>query len=97
MKPDRLIVASLHGIVARHVQQTGHAPNADQRAAAVAELRAETTRADLLAEVAGIMLGARRDRVAHGLLVEAGADMDAIPAWVDEGRRRAAKPTHSAP
>lgn len=96
-KPDRLIIASVHGIVARHVQQAGECLNAAQRAAAVAEIQHETTRPDLLAEVAGIMLGARGDRVAHDLLVEAGADETLIPAWAEEGERRARAPRHSAP
>ena len=55
-------------------------------------------RADLLAEVAGILEGAsegRHDeplaRQAAGLCREAGADPEAIPRWVEVGRERAAK------
>ena len=54
-------------------------------------------RADLLAEVAGILEGAREGeldepfaRQAAGLCRAAGADPEAIPAWIEEGRRRRA-------
>ena len=53
--------------------------------------------ADLLAEVAGILEGAREGepdeplaRQAAGLCRKAGADPEAIPAWIAEGRRRRA-------
>ena len=52
--------------------------------------------ADLLAEVAGILEGASegRDdeplaRCAADLCRKAGADPEATPAWIEEGRRRA--------
>jgi len=54
-------------------------------------------RADLLAEVAGILEGASEGelheplaRQAAGLCRQAGADEAAIPAWIEEGRRRRA-------
>jgi hypothetical protein len=50
-------------------------------------------RADLLAEVAGIFEGASEGELgepAAQLCRDAGADPDAIPAWVEEGRRRRA-------
>ena len=54
-------------------------------------------RADLLAEVAGILEGAREGemdeplaRQAADLCRKAGADPEAIPAWIEEGRRRRA-------
>ena len=54
-------------------------------------------RADLLAEVAGILEGASEGRLneplarqAAQLCREAGADPDLIPAWIEEGRRRRA-------
>ena len=54
-------------------------------------------RADLLAEVAGLLEGAREGepdeplaRQAAGLCRKAGADLEAIPAWIAEGRRRRA-------
>ena len=70
----------------------------DEEAAAVAALRELAGgRADLLAEVAGILEGARKGepdeplaRQAADLCRKAGADLKAIPAWVEEGRRRRA-------
>jgi len=68
--------------------------------AGAAELRELAgDRPDLLAEVAGIALGASegkgpeygaRSQAVAGLCRLAGADEDAIPRWVEEGRRRAA-------
>ena len=63
----------------------------------MAELRKLAAgRADLLAEVAGLLEGAHEDemdeplaRQAAGLCRAAGADLDAIPGWIEEGRRRA--------
>lgn len=95
-KPDRLITASLHGILARRCQVSGPLTE-QQRAATIVEIRAETTRPDLLAEVAGILLGAKGDRLARDLLVEAGADESLIEGWAEEGHRRASKARHSAP
>jgi hypothetical protein len=92
---DRFLVAQLTG-EARH-RARWRELTADEEAAAVAELRVLAAgRADLLAEVAGIFEGAsesRHDeplaRCAAGLCRKAGADAGAIPAWVEEGRRRA--------
>jgi len=54
-------------------------------------------RADLLAEVAGVMegfaegeLNEPRDRQAARLCRDAGADLEAIPAWAEIGRARRA-------
>jgi len=54
--------------------------------------------ADLLAEVAWIFEGTSEGRLdeplarcAAGLCRKAGADVEAIPEWVEEGRRRAAE------
>ena len=54
-------------------------------------------RADLLAEVAGIFEGTSEGeldeplaRQAAQLCRDAGADLNAIPAWIEEGRRRRA-------
>jgi hypothetical protein len=93
---DRLLVAELTGEArhrARWRELTG-----DEEAAAVAELQALAGgRADLLAEVAGIFEGASESemdeplcRQAAGLCRKAGADPEAIPAWIEEGRRRKA-------
>jgi hypothetical protein len=93
--PDRPIVAELHGAAKRHARW--REPTRAETAAAVAELREIAGRhSDLLAETAGILLGAgrgtpdeARTRAAARLCVEAGADETLIPPWVEEGRRRA--------
>ena len=64
-------------------------------------------RADLLAEVAGVLEGASEGeldelltRQAAGLCRSAGADPEAIPALIQEGRRRranASRPPFSSP
>jgi hypothetical protein len=64
-------------------------------------------RPDLLAEVAGILLGADegepdepRSKVAASFCIAAGADQSMIPGWIEEGRRRIAirrKPPFSDP
>jgi len=93
---DRLLVAQLTGEARHHAKWrplTG-----EEEAAALAGLREITGgRADLLAEVAGIFEGTSEGepdeplaRSAARLCRMAGADADAIPAWVDEGRRRSA-------
>jgi hypothetical protein len=55
-------------------------------------------RADLLAEVAGLLEGARAGepdeplaRQDRGFVRKAGADLEAIPAWIAERRRRRAR------
>ena len=94
--PDRLLVAELTGEARRHARWrplTG-----EEESAALAEIRALAAgRADLLAEVAGIFEGASEGeldeplaRSAARLCREAGADPEAIPAWIEEGRRRSA-------
>jgi hypothetical protein len=95
-QPDRLLVAELYG-EARH-RARWRDLSSEEETAAVAELRQLADgRADLLAEVAGILEGAREGepdeplaRQAAGLCRKAGADPEAIPAWIEEGRRRAA-------
>jgi hypothetical protein len=93
---DRILVAQLHG-KARH-RSRWRELGSDQEAAAVAAL-AELAggRADLLAEVAGILEGFHEGeldeplaRQAAGLCRKAGADPEAIPASIEEGRRRRA-------
>jgi hypothetical protein len=96
---DRLITAQLFGAAQRHA---GWHELADpEMADAVAELEEIIADRDdgpaLLAEVAGILIGAHegaldepRARGAAQLCIAAGADPAAIPAWVEEGRRRRA-------
>jgi hypothetical protein len=93
---DRILVAQLTGTAQPHARWRG--PTPDEETAAVAELREVATgRADLLAEVAGILLGFHdgdldepRARTAAQLCIKAGADQDLVANWVEEGRRRAA-------
>ena len=93
---DRILVAELFG-EARH-QAKWRDLTAAEEAAAVAGLRELAGgRADLLAEAAGLLEGVREGepdeplaRQAAGLCREAGADPEAIPAWIAEGRRRRA-------
>ena len=103
---DRLLVAEIWG-EARH-RVRWRELSSDEEAAAVAELRELAGgRADLLAQVAGVLEGAREGeldeplaRQAAMLCRRAGADEKAIPAWIEEGRRRranASRPPFSAP
>jgi len=94
--PDRIVVAQITG-AARHHARWRHLTG-DEETAAVAELRALAAgRADLLAEVAGVLEGASEGRLdepfarsAAQLCRKSGADPEAIPAWIEVGRRRAA-------
>jgi hypothetical protein len=91
-----MIVAELTGEARRHARW--RPLTAKEEAAAVTELRALSAgRADLLAEVAGILEGTSEGeldepiaRSAARLCRQAGADPQAIPAWIQEGRRRSA-------
>jgi hypothetical protein len=93
---DRILVAQIQGTAKRHAQW--RELNEGEHAAAVGELRELAAgRADLLAHVAGIMEGFSEGqldeplaRQAAGLCRAAGADLDSIPAWIGEGRRRRA-------
>jgi hypothetical protein len=93
---DRILVAQLTG-EARHRAKWRPLTD-DEEAAAPAGLRELAGgRADLLAEVAGILEGASEGepdepfaRQAAGLCRKAGADPAEIPAWIEEGRRRRA-------
>jgi hypothetical protein len=94
---DRIIVARLMGAAGRHSRW--EPPSEAVTAAAVAELREIAVgRSDLLAEVAGVLVGfregtpdepkARNDAEFCRL---AGADEAQIPQWVAIGRDRAAQ------
>jgi hypothetical protein len=93
---DELTVARLTGAARRHAP--GRESTRAETAAAVAELREIADgRADLLAEVAGLLVGfyrrtaeELRARAAVGYCIAAGADPDLIPRWIEVGRRRAA-------
>jgi hypothetical protein len=91
---DELIVARLTAAAQRHAP--GREPTDAETAAAVEEL-IEITRArgDLLAEVAGLLMGYYRstadepkaEAAAH-FCISAGADLDLVPRWIEVGRRR---------
>lgn len=101
---DRILVAQLTDEArfrAKWRELTG-----DEQAAAVAALsELAGSRGDLLAQVAGLFEGTSEGeldeplaRCAAELCRKAGADLDAIPAWIEEGRRRrvaASKPPFS--
>jgi hypothetical protein len=85
------------GIARRHARWG--ALEEDEAAVAVAELREVADgRGDLLAEVAGLALGttegrgpeyATRGQAVAELCRLAGADVDQVAQWVEEGKRRA--------
>jgi hypothetical protein len=98
--PARLAVAELTGIAKHHAAYDP--PGGVVTEAAVAELReiadARPDGAVLLAEVAGILLGAHegaldeaRARNAAGFCVAAGADPELLERWTAEGKRRRAQ------
>jgi hypothetical protein len=93
---DRIRLARIAGVTSRHA--SGGPMTGERQAAALAEL-AEVAdgRVDLLAQHAGLGLGAHEnDQDAEmyeqitQLCISAGADMAVIQTWVGEGRRRAA-------
>ena len=101
---DRILVAELYGEARHHARW--RELSSDEEAAAAAALRELAGgRADLLAEVAGILEGTSEGeldepltRQAAALCRKAGADAEAIPAWIEEGRLRraaAARPPFS--
>ena len=100
---DRLLIAELYGEARRRAQWRDL--SSEEEAAAVAELRTLAGgRADLLAEVAGILEGAREGELDEPLAQQAaqlcraaGADPEAIPAWIEEGRRRRASAKKKPP
>ncbi len=93
--PDRLLVARISGIVKRHAHW--RKPTESEIAAEVVELcEVAGDRPDLLAEEAGMLIGASvgeldepRSRAAAQLCIAAGADESLIPKWIEEGRGRA--------
>jgi hypothetical protein len=92
----RLLVAKIWG-EARHHAKWRPLTGGEEAAAAAALRELAGGRGDLLAEVAGVLEGAREGepheplaRQAAMLCRKAGADPDAIPGWIEEGRRRRA-------
>jgi hypothetical protein len=93
---DRILVAEIWG-EARRRAQWRELTAAEESAAVTALRELAGGRADLLAEVAGVLEGSREGepdeplaRQAATLCRKAGADLAAIPAWIEEGRRRRA-------
>jgi hypothetical protein len=94
-KRDRALLAEITG-VARRLARGQPLSGAEQQEAAATLSQVAQGRADLLAECAGLAIGAHegsRDEDRHlqaaQLCIEAGADLSLIPQWVEEGRRRA--------
>jgi hypothetical protein len=93
---DQLAVARLTGAAWRHA--CGREPTGEEAAAAVRDLREIACgRADLLAEVAGLLIGyyrrtadEHRARAAAYFCLLAGASHELIPRWIQVGCSRAA-------
>jgi hypothetical protein len=93
---DQLTVARLTGAAWRHA--SGREPTGAETAVAVRELREIAGgRGDLLAEVAGLLIGyyrrtaeELRARAAAYYCIAAGAGLDLIPRWIETGCSRAA-------
>jgi hypothetical protein len=105
-QPDRILVAEIWG-EARH-RARWRDLSSEEEAAAVTELRdLAGGRADLLAEVAGVLEGTSEGemdepltRQAADLCRKAGADPEATPGWIEVGRARranASRPPFPAP
>jgi hypothetical protein len=93
---DRVLVAQLTG-TARHHARWRELTRSEEAAAVTGLRQLADGRADLLAEVAGILEGACEGeldeplaRQAARLCRQAGADPESILAWIEEGRRRRA-------
>lgn len=92
---DRVLAARIHGTAKAHARW--RELTEAEHVAAAGELRELAGgRADLLPEVAGILEGASEGKLdeplarqAARLCRDAGAALDAIPAWIEEVRRRA--------
>jgi hypothetical protein len=93
---DQLTVPRLTGAAWRHAPR--REPTEAETATAIRELREIAGgRGDLLAEVAGLLIGYyrrtaedQRARAAAYYCMTAGANLDLIPRWIDVGRARAA-------
>jgi hypothetical protein len=93
---DQLTVARLTGAAWRHA--SGREPTEAEATVAFRELREIAgNRSDLLAEVAGLLIGyyrrtaeERRARAAAYYCILAGAGLELIPRWIEVGCSRAA-------
>jgi hypothetical protein len=93
---DQLMVPRLTGAAWRHAP--GREPTGAETAVAVGELREISGgRGDLLAEVAGLLIGyyrrsaeEPRARAAAYYCMAAGAELELIPRWIEVGCARAA-------
>jgi hypothetical protein len=93
---EQLTVARLTGAAWRHAPR--REPTEAETAAAVRELREIASgRGDLLAEVAGLLIGyyrrtaeEPRARAAAYYCIAAGAGLELIPRWIEVGCSRAA-------
>jgi hypothetical protein len=93
---DRLLIAEIWG-EARRRARWRELSSAEEFVAVTGLRELAGGRADLLAEVAGVLEGTSEGepdeqlaRQAAGLCRKAGADPEAIPGWAAEGRRRRA-------
>ena len=96
LQADRILLAQLTG-EARHHARWRDLTAAEEAIGVEALRELAAGRADLLAEVAGLLEGAGEGepdeaiaRQAAGLCRKAGADPEAVPGWIAEGRRRRA-------
>src|SRR5215470_9655024 len=94
-KRDQALLAQITG-VARRLARGPQLTGAEQQEAAAALSQVAKGRADLLAESAGLAIGAHEggpDEARHlraaQLCIDAGADVASLPHWIEEGRRRA--------
>jgi hypothetical protein len=93
---DHAVLAQLAGTSGRHARRPALTP--DQHHAAVTELAdLAAGRADLLAQCAGLGVGAHAGEPdealylrAAQLCIDAGADQSQIPRWTREGHRQGA-------
>jgi len=103
---DRILVAQLTGTARNHARWR-ELTEAEEAVAVAALRELAVGRADLLAEVAGVLEGASEGELderlggqAARLCRQAGADPEAIARWVEVGRERrasAGRPPFSEP
>jgi hypothetical protein len=93
---DRILVPEIHG-EARHHARWRDLTEAEEAATVAALRELADGRADLLAEVAGLLEGFAEGELDEPLARQsamlcrnAGADPEPIPAWIEEGQRRRA-------